>query len=241
MSMKPRLLDDLHAIESFMFTSDYLSKSRSYLKTNVEPYIPVKNNSLVQHVITPEYSDKLFWCFYIIHKGIDDYNYIGQKVFSVETEMKIKLVELVREKREILKQYKISAKNVEIDLANNPWISITTFHALCIIYSISAMIIKNKICYNINIDSGINAKLPKVIHYNNHNNFSLETDTTIDKVMQYNEKLWVIHNWDKPLLAISAYKVSELRSIGEKLGIELLNISKFKNKTELYQDILKKI
>lgn len=241
--MKLRLHDDLCAIESFMLTSEYLSKSLSYLKPKSEPYIPKSINSSTQCVITPEYSDKLFWCFYIINKGIDDYNYIGQKVFSVETEMKIKIIEMVREKRELLKQQKISAKNVEIDLANNPWISITTFHALCVIYNISAMVIKNKICYKINMDSGnINDNnLPQVIHYNNHNNFSLEAEPTVDKVRQYNEKLWIINNWEKPLLAISAYKVSDLRSICEKLDIELLNIAKFKNKIELYQDILKKI
>jgi len=226
-----------------MLTSDLLSKSQHHLKNNQERAVPKKIQPPVSSFMTPEYSDKLFWCFYIIHKGIDEYKHIGQKVFTTETEMKISLVTTVREHSAQLKQHKISAKTVEVELANNPWITITTFHALCIIYDISCLLVKGKTYYRINVpnDNVNEDDLPNVVLFNSNNNFSLEMVPTGDKIKKYYERYWNVNSLEKPLLSISSYKLDDLKNICERLDITLFNECKAKNKKELYQDIVKKL
>ena len=243
MTHRQNLLNELKLIAPFMLTSDFLSKSQHYLKdSHAEKCAPKKVLPPASSFFTSQYSDKLFWYFYIIHKGFGEYKYIGQKVFSVETEMKISLVDVVRKNQTLLKQHKISAKNVELELANSPWITITTFHALCIIYNISCLIIKNKICYKMNVPNDIIDKdnLPQAILYSN-NIFSLDLENSCDKIKKYYDRHWLITSWEKPLLSISSYKLNELQKICEKLDISLFNDCKSKNKKELYQDIIKKL
>ena len=209
MPPKSSLQNSLSTLVPFMLTSSYLSKSQRHLKDE-----PVKEHKIIKPqpspYLTPPYSDKLFWCLYIILEGEDSFQYVGQKVFTIETEMKIKLVELVREKKALLKQHKLASAAAEAELANNPWISISTFHALCIIHNLSCIVIQGKKCYKINVaDIESNVKKPFVIHSIN-NSFALELDADLNKIATYYENYWIIGNWEKPLLSISAYKLHDL-------------------------------
>jgi len=236
------LSNDLDILKPFMLTSDFLSKSQQYMKRSCETYVPKKIDPPKKSQITPKYSDKLFWCFYIMHKGKDDYDFIDQKVFTIETQTKIDLVNIVRENAALLKQQKISAKEVEVDLANSPWITTTTFHALCIIHNLSCLIIKGRMCYRINcanenIDKTV---LPDILFINNKS-YSLETEKNIEKTRNYLDKYWNITSLKKPLLSISSYKLDDLKMICEKMDISLLNNGKSKIKKDMYQDIIKKL
>ena len=243
MTCRQNLVSNLKDLTPFMLTSDFLSKSQHFIKDNQIRTTPKKIQPPVSSFMTPSYSDKLFWCFYIINKGIDEYKNIDQKVFTIETEMKISLVMTVREHSALLKQHKISAKGVEVELANNPWITINTFHALCIIHNISCLVVKGKMYYRINIpNDNIDEKnLPNVIEFNSNNNFSLELVGTCDKIKKYYDRYWNVNSLEKPLLSISSYKLDDLKRICEKLDISLFNECKAKNKKELYQDIVKKL
>ncbi len=242
MTLKQSLANDLNSLSPFMLTSDFLSKSQQHMRRSKEPYVPKKIEAPKTTFITPQYSDKLFWCFYIMEKGKDEYDHIGQKVFTVETETKINLVDVVREHAGLLKQHKLSAKAVEVELANNPWITVPTFHALCIIHNISCLIIKGKMCYRVNIasDNVVESDLPDILVIEN-GRFSLETEKSVEKTKKYLDKYWNIPSMDKPLLSISSYKVDELKTIFGKLDISLFNNCKPKTKKDMYQDIVKKL
>ena len=189
MTLKQALMSDLTNLSPFMLTSDFLSKSQQHMRRSTESYVLKKIEPPKTTFITPKYSDKLFWCFYIMHKGKDDYDHIDQKVFSVETETKIGLVDVVRKNAALLKQHKLSAKAVEVELANNPWITIPTFHALCIIHSISCLIIKGRMCYRVNIanEKLDDTDLPDILVVDN-GRFSIETEKSAEKTRKYLDK-----------------------------------------------------
>lgn len=239
---KQLLANDLNVLKPFMLTSDFLSKSQQYMKQSSETYVPKKIDPPKNSLITPKYSDKLFWCFYIMHKGKDEYDFIDQKVFTIETQTKIELVNIVRENAAVLKQQKISAKAVEVDLANSPWITTTTFHALCIIHNLSCLMIKGRTCYRINFanENLDKATLPDILFINN-GNYSLETEKNTEKTKKYLDKYWNITSLEKPLLSISSYKLDDLKIICEKMDIPILNNGKPKIKKDMYQDIIKKL
>ena len=240
------LASNLKSLTPFMLTSDVLSKSQQHMTGSSEPCVYRKVDPPRTSLVTPKYSDKLFWCFYIMQKGKYDYDNIGQKVFSVETENKIQLVSVVRENASLFKHSKLSAKSVEVDLANSPWISISTFHALCLIHNLSCLIIKGRMCYRINCCDSVQDKvsgkesLPDIIVMNN-GSFSIDSETNIEKVRKYLETYWDIASLDKPLLSISSYKVDDLKQICEKMEISYFNNGKLKTKKDMYQDIIKKI
>lgn len=242
MQCKNALANDFHRLSQYMLTSDFLSKSQQHMKPPDGSYIPKKIEPPKSSFITPKYSDKLFWCFYIMHKGKDEYDHIDQKVFTVETETKIGLVDVVRKNSSLLKQHKLSAKNVEAELANNPWITTPTFHALCIIHNLSCLIIKGRMCYRINVasDNLDGVDLPDVLVIDNGRT-SLETEKRVDKIRKYLNDYWNITSMDKPLFSISSYKVDDLKEICAKLEISVFNGSKMKTKKDMYQEIVKKL
>jgi len=170
--------------------------------------------------------------------GRDKFDYVGQKVFSVETDMKIKLVETVRENKQLLKQNKLQSAQVEGELANNPWIGIDTFHALCILHNKACLVVHGKKCYMINTDGSkfAEADKPSVIHFVD-GGFALESEPSLEQLGKYINDYWVVTSWEKPLMAISSYKLDDLREICDKLGISLEKDGKSKIKKELYQDI----
>ena len=50
----------------------------------------------INRYIVPKQKDKLFWCFYILHYGIDDYKQISSH-FAVEKKIKLDFVNNIRE------------------------------------------------------------------------------------------------------------------------------------------------
>ena len=77
----------------------------------------VKHETPVKQIVNeslffPAYKDSLFWCYYIIIYGIEDFRLI-QSDFKEEKNIKINLIQKIREKKQILKKMKY--KRTEID------------------------------------------------------------------------------------------------------------------------------
>ena len=67
-----------------------------------------------------------------------------------------------------------------------------------------------------------------------------ENEANKDNIEKYRTTLFNIENIEKPVKALSAYKVSELVEYCSKLGINILNetTNKKKNKSELYESLI---
>tara|TARA_Y100000588_G_C14235536_1_gene917127 strand:+ start:1212 stop:1685 length:474 start_codon:yes stop_codon:yes gene_type:complete len=102
-------------------------------------------------IFIPEYSDTLFWCYYLILNSITDYKLV-ENDFLLEKSIKISLIQKVREHKDILKKMKFKRTEIEDELLNQRKISIKTFLLLCVLEN-KNIIIKDGIKYLENISN----------------------------------------------------------------------------------------
>ena len=181
------------------------------------------------NIFFPKQKDSLFWCFYIALHGLHEYDTI-HNFFTKEKEIKYNWIETLRGKKEIFKPIKISRSTVEDELANCPNISMTTVKAMCHLFDINIFYIDNKKFYEIITDENnpifVIEKRDKV--------YGLKKNLTTEQLEYYRNHFWKLENLDKPLKAISSYKINDLRSICSKLHIEFVNMTR----PQMYQAIL---
>ena len=200
------------------------------------------------------FADKLFWIFYKIINNLNDVDLEHINSFKVMKEFKINSVEKIKNQKNILKDFKIQKGLVEDDLTNNEKISFKTFHALCVLYLVNVLLIRDNntycvLCTN-NDEKVINLQNYKLLKISNvkmspgFNNFDIELSNTLteEELQKILNSYYNIENIDKPLKAFSSYKLDDLVNIAEKLSINIYDEhSKKKKKQELYENILQKL
>ena len=221
----------------YMFTNDNLKKFPE-IKQKHQP-TPKKKDKVIKKLpdlFIPRYRDTLFWCFYIIIKGWEEFFFVGRKNFMIEKEYKIKCIELLRISKDILKKNRWRKNALENELINEKNISIGTFVCLCAIYNINITVITNHYYYVYTCDSC------KPIWYikQSDDRFGLYTGK-IASLLENLKMTWQIDNLKKPLKGISSYKIGELKSICKKLKINTSPQTGRFNKCELYKLIQSKI
>lgn len=234
--------DVLEDLQTFVFSSEHLDKyAKQVQDDSYNKSIPVDNKH--RDKFEPRQKDTLFWCFYVLYMGFDKYYMIGNKHFVEEKELKFKLIELIRSKKDVLKMHKIKPlSELEDDLANKPQISLKTFVALCILNNISVFVVdKHKYYESINITSDQESCL-HIIHKSIGEpvKYSVDLLSTTEKINNYRENYYHIQTLDNKLKSIASYKYDELLEIGTKLGIDLNSntTTKKKTKAELYELII---
>jgi len=238
------LVSLIHEIQDYSFNYDNIERLSTMIIAN-----DIKNNmkknkenpqtnymSSDKSLFTPQYNDKLFWIFYIITKGIDQYNIIGKKHFFIEQNEKIKQIENIRENKHILKKYKWQKSKIEPNLMGDKKINLSTFFCLCRINNINLCLINNKCLYDC-VSESYDAKIYIIEKNNNEYSINL-VEINLEEYKKIKEKYWVIDNLVKPLRAISSYKVNDLINICKKLDICIYktvnDTKKVFNKKELY-------
>jgi len=185
-----------------------------------------------RYISIPKSYDQLFWCFYIFHKGIDEYNMVQNNIFTVEKQMKFEMVDIIRSNKELLKKLKLTRTNVESELVNDKRISIDVFFLLCIYHKIDIVYIHNAFYYEV-INSN---KTPNIVIFNKGNYMIDTKDSEIDYYRLNLCKMESIKRFIKP---ISAYKLDDLHTFAIKLNIALEDAyGKRRKKQELYDTIL---
>ena len=198
---------------------------------NTKPYTPIQR-------------DKLFWCFYIILNGYEEYEMNHSNSFSVEKRIKIETVEKLKSIKEKLKELKLKRTELEDELVNKPTITIKGLCALCLANDVSITYVSGRKYYEIGQTS--EAK-QGIIVQNDRKEASLkwtsnELNSHNDFLTQIRQDYWFIENIQKPLKAPSAYTLTELQDICTKLKIATqINVNdklKAKTKTKLYEEIV---
>lgn len=181
------------------------------------------------NIFYPKQKDSLFWCFYIALYGFDHYDTISN-FFTKEKEVKYAWIEDIRNRKEILKPIKISKATVEDELANCLKLTMTTIKAMCYLFDINIFYIDNKKFYEIST----NSNKPVYVIEKKEQSFGLKRNLTFDQLEYYRNHFWKLENLDKPLKAISSYKINDLRAICSKIHIDCNNMTR----PQMYQAIL---
>jgi len=185
----------------------------------------------------PKEKDGLFWCFFIIQNGFEKYEYPNTTSFVNEKTIKFKLIEHMRHNKQQLKSKKIKniKEDVEDELANKQTIGMKTFIALCISHNINIIYIHKRKCFEIIFDE---QSPTHVVHCINNADCSAykycyQENVTKEQLEIYRTEYFSWESFDKPLKAMSSYKLDELTELAKKLGLSS-DLSK-KTKKDLYE------
>jgi hypothetical protein len=202
----------------------------------------VKINENKPILFIPKEQDTLFWCYYIILNGEGSYEMLNVKNSLIAKQIKIDYISKIRENKPILKTYKFdSITNIESNLANDNNINIKTVMSLCVINKINLVFISKKTYFELLMNDTEPIYIIREVEfqskYNKKYGFEIANTTLLDNIRT---TLYKIDNLDKPIKALSYYKVKDLTDICEKLSIDITNSETCKNKTknELYESII---
>ena len=201
---------------------------------------------------TPVQKDKLFWSFYIILKGVDDYELSQPGHFAIEKNFKISTVEKLRSLKNELKEAKLKLNELEDELVNKEMITLKGLHALCLVHKVSITYIYSRMyceflygavstdpnVYGASADTSATGVIIKM----GVNDNSVKYDADEEYMKSVRDNFWKIENTQKPLGSAGTYSLKDLQDICNKLEIPITNeTGKNKLKTALYEDIMKMI
>ena len=231
--------------ERNMDSKNVISSSKKEMKLSLDA-LQSEVETHVNGKFVPRQRDSLFWCFYIAKHGLDQFHMINN-YFIQENDFKISTVELARKEKAYLKAFKVKLGLFESQLVNEKQIGFSMMQALCILYKVNIILVRKRsyldFCYFPENQVFLVEETKKPgggIFYSIEKNATLEHyDGNIKKIK---EELWKQESIEKPLRAVSAYKVGELQEICERLKLPLTNSSgKNKTKQELYSSIIDNI
>ena len=162
--------------------------------------------------------------------GNDTYETVNN-YFTTEKETKYKWIEDFRKNKELFKPIKVSRNSIEDELANKPKISLHCIKALCHMHDINVFYIDNKKYY----EMITNESKPVYVIDKINNKYGVKKNVDTETLDYYRKHYWQLEKLDKPLKAISSYKVSDLTTICKKININCENMTKQK----IYQEIMR--
>lgn len=210
----------LNELRDYMFTSKLLRDKTRNINNNNIIVKESKKKTYKYHrsLFVPDKGDTLFWIFYSIVNGIDMYELIGNNYFITEKNEKIKYIDIIKQNKDKIREYKIKKiSSCEDDLINNECISLKTFHMLCICHDIDFMFIKNRTYYmhKMDIEEEIENKYINNSIINNYINNepydNVDNDDSDDDNEEY--KKYQKIDWDKEncLLDVNNKIINEKR------------------------------
>jgi hypothetical protein len=233
--------DVIDKLQYYMLNETTIKKS---LEKRLEQIILKSSNKIfeqkpreITNIFTPKQKDSLFWCFYILKYGEQNYEMLENINIVLEKKLKIDYIEKIRKNKQTVKLYKFATlTHLENQLANEEKIDLPTFFTLCVIENINILYIHKKTYFELLMNDD---KIHIIHRLDNYSKYGYEgiEQTKIDL---YRSTLFKVDSVEKPIKSISSYKVSELIEFCSKLGIEIhiKDTNKNKSKNDLYESLI---
>jgi len=262
----------LNTLEPFMLTTTMLQNAIKHKiendnlsneKTKLSCSVPIKNQQLSTPVIldknifVPFQKDTLFWCFYIMKHGLQNYHELGEHTFVLEKKLKFQYVEECRKQSDYLKSKKlISMGELENQLANDNFIQLGTFFSLCVLENLNVIYFNSTTYYEILSNDSVETHVieKKQIPSLKYKNSKLHPNNSTygyiglltENLKSYKLSCYQMVSLENPLKCISSYKVKEIEDICNLLKINIFveenkeyNYNKKKTKSELFHFLQK--
>jgi hypothetical protein len=242
------MIEILLDCESYILNETNMQNYLKYKLISLSDNIKIKRETkklqtTIPDIYIPREQDSLFWCYYIIKNGDVQYEMLQNRNILITKQLKIELVSKIRENKPVVKMYKFDTlTNLEGNLANDNILSIASLMTIFAIDNINIVFISKNTYYELlTNDSGIIYIIREI--NNNKSKYSKQYGFEIaneESLNQIHTNLYKIDSLDKPIKALSSYKVSDLLNIANKLAIETVNkeTGKTKRKNELYESII---
>lgn len=220
-----------------VFTNEKKKDSPLKNNTNDKKEAPIVKQVIKPSFFIPKEKDTLFWCFYIMKNGDTKYEMIEYRNLIIEKKIKIEYIEKIRKEKQLIKTYKFNTlTNIENNLLNDDKLDVKTFLSLCVIENLNVLFIKGKCYYELAMNDENDLH---IVYCFENGKYGYELNSVSNSETK-KASLYQLDNIEKPIKAISAYKVQDLLDICNKLGIETVNLetTKSKSKKDLYEAII---
>ena len=188
-------------------------------------------------VFRPVDSDTLFWCFYLMRYGEEEYFYHQQGLYAESGRRKAELVQELRMNKSTLKAYKVKLTDVEWELVT-PHITRRAFIGLCAMSSLPVIFVQGRTFLRIGGDSSNKWNVIR----NDKQGWYLQQDVASSDIDGMCEALYEVVDMEKPIKSCSGYTLSQLKDIAAKLGVSPYFVGEKKlTKLDWYQEILAKL
>jgi hypothetical protein len=204
--------------------------------------IVVNNTKSEPKTFRPKKEDTLFWCAYAAHHGEAGYWVIGNKYRNIEIEEKQKMIDSIRKDSSLFKQCNIKVSKVKIqeimsELMLNKKTSWITFLAMCVYYKFNAIVLYENTYMEFSSSSGETFLFHR--SKDGHISVDLSEPFTKESISDIKDKNLCIDSIEKPLKAASHYKITDLETMAQMVGINKDPELKWK-KNDWYEALLKK-
>lgn len=225
------------SLENYIFSSKNIIDYTKNIYNEDNNFIEKKEKiHMNKGLFTPHQVDSLFWCYYVIINGLDEYKMVGCHQFEKEKKLKFELIEKVRLKKNELKANNFKLINsFEDDLANSEKINLNTFMALLCLEDKNIIYIEGKKIYK----SIRNESDAIYILYQKEKNvsyFELELHVSQSQIDKLSSKYFEVPSFNYKLKALSSYSMNDLKDMCEKYEIKLNENEKYLKK-DLYDKI----
>lgn len=194
--------DEIFDTENFTLIDKVINNTTLSTQEDIKVLLPQENivirkriKPIVEFIINDK--DCLFWMFYTMINGLENYIQIGIKNIVCEKKEKLALVDNVIQKNTaFLKENKIRiTKHIIQDLAYEKKINFQTFQVLCLLHKLS-FIIKYKKCYYEYKCPNVVEREPVIIELRENKKFNVLV-LNMDKNLNYDE--FITNNIDVSL------------------------------------------
>ena len=221
--------------------------------TNTPVLLP-NNTGIRTDKFFPKQDDTLFWSVFIAHYGLKEF-YNVDRYKNREIEEKVKIVDFLKtlsktdpvpSKHLRFKITKTSKQEMmgELMVAKNTTLFIV--NALCVYYKMNLLFVYENTYLEYNLEKlliNIEGEIPTGIIYKNeagsskYNKYSVDLHVTPEKLKDIQNTKLRLEKYDKPLMGLSTYKITELVIMLRKLEPNLGDTIKKSTKKEIYERI----
>jgi len=234
---------DIKNMKHLMYTVATFNKYRSNIIEDASKMEEANINlvNIEDTSIIPDEKDKLFWCCYIAYYGTEKYNNVKRRSGNVSMEEKQKISEHFKKTPNLLKninQKMTKARMQEIisEIMVNGEITLNALPAFSLYYRMRILLIKeDRIFLNISGEDLYDKTV--IIRKNSDKEYAIDIDSNDNKIKEIMENCICLYNNEKPLKAISNFKMNELKDLAERVNID---IDQKTTKQELYASISRK-
>jgi len=206
-------------------------------RTNVKP-----SHKKLESIFFPEKMDNLFWSIFIAIYGYAEYESIGRCYSNREINEKQKIMEFIKNNPKALKNTnqkitKAITQEILSDIMSNKKTTLDVLCAFGLFYKKNIIILNEKkpnIYLKININEDMNEFI--LLIKNKKGVFGVDIDINFEKIQNILDTKFCLEHYNKPLKAISNYRIDELNYIGEIMGMDTNEKLK---KQDLYDEVYK--
>jgi len=231
--------DRLYELKNIMYTVDKFNTYRAGYNSNADNPVcntKIELTDIADESIIPDSKDHLFWCCYIGHYGIEQYNELRHRAGNVGMEEKQRISEYFKKSPNILKNInqkmtKDRSQEIISEIMVNDKVSLNSLPAFALYYKMRILIIKEDRLY-LDISSK-DKEYDKTILIRkiNDKTYGIDLNANDVKISQIETDCILLFSYQKPLKPISNFKTDELKILANKVNVE---IEPKTSKTELY-------